>query len=242
MGVFSPAGFSPDGDLLLVFRDQQVQVWETLGGDVKHSFRPTGPGESLGNQAAWGGDGKTFVTFDLEPRDPTRDSCQLVQVWNIGLLRNSAGPSLPQRRIQQVAFSRDGKKILTSGGCSSKVWSLPEGKLLGLPLPCPATGRRFQLSPEGDRVLSVAGQDVRCWPIGNGSIDRAAAITCWAQFATGMELIRKPGGPELADDEWAVRPLEPAENEARRQNFEHLAGLADPKGSTTPRSGARPNS
>jgi WD40 repeat protein len=223
---FSAASLSPDGGLLLVQTDGEIQAWDCDSGDVRHRFRAAKSGDVLGGQVVWCPDGKSFVTFDVYP-ESNRATFQVAQVWGIGRWQNWAGPRLPHPGIQQAGFSWDGKELLTLSRHTAKVWDLAQAQMLGLPVPCPKAVRA-QLSPQGTRCVTTTERETRLWKVPDTRIDRAAAIGIWARLVSGMTVTREQasvdGGPEV----WQARRLDADEASTCRQQFEELIGWKSP--------------
>jgi WD40 repeat protein len=68
-----------------------------------------------------------------------------------------------------VAFSPDGKLVLTGGGKAARLWEIPSCKPFGPPLPHQALVRAVAFSPDGRLLLTGSGDrdngEVRLWDL-----------------------------------------------------------------------------
>jgi WD40 repeat protein/tetratricopeptide (TPR) repeat protein len=84
-------------------------------------------------------------------------------------------PPLPWESVQQMDFSRDGRRVLAVKGQEVIVGDVASGKLVGQPLQHRQEDLQAWFSPDGNRVLTVEGiksraGDVRIWDPVKGSL------------------------------------------------------------------------
>jgi WD40 repeat protein len=158
-GPATQAAYSPDGTRVAV---------AGLGGDARVFTAPGGRlletlknGSPL-NAVAWAPDGRMVATG-------ARDGS--VRLWNL------AAPKAPVRVLDQgpgawartVAFSPDGRLLLTSGGAAARIWDVASGLLLHR-LPTDRPGRSASFSPDGSLVVTVEnGRSARIWRTATGA-------------------------------------------------------------------------
>jgi WD40 repeat protein/tetratricopeptide (TPR) repeat protein len=200
-GWATDATFSPDGRLVALVVTSglaSVSVWDTA------TWQLAGPPlqRSSGLQAWFSPDGRRLVTATSSPshlhRGPPETPAEATpgegkaQVWDV-TTGKLLFPALVQNGdVRHVAFSPDGRRLLTTGGNEAKVWDAATGRLLISPLrhtsalqPAgrSASVRHAAFSPDG-RLVATAGEDntLRVW-----------------DAATG-----EPLGPSLAGSGWHV--------------------------------------
>ena len=117
--------------------------------------------------------------------------------------------------VQAVAFSPNGKTVLTHGGASLVLWETATGKPVGTPFHF-RSGWKAAFAPDGKTVLVGDvwdDNDERLWqwPITplEGTPEQ---ILLWAQLLTGMEM----------DEYGAVRMLDADTWQQRRRKIQQL--------------------
>jgi WD40 repeat protein len=211
----------PDGQTVFVGGYRQAQLYNGTVGR---------PGSAQPSHA-----GPVLAVF-FSPDGKTALLCggNTAQCWNVADWQPLGAP-LPQLApVIAGAISADGRRVLTWGGYAVQVWDAETSRPLGLSLTSMSDGGdgagvpggrqlrpivpRALFSPDGTRVLTVQGADVRLWPAPTAVIDSGAGINLWVQLVTRMEL--DPGGK--------AQELSPVTWVDRRQRFEQLVGLSAP--------------
>ncbi len=185
------AAFSPDGRLVLaavhgrgfpgVHPEPETHLWAAEAG--KLSSRWKGVGVAL----AFSPDGKRFVEAGAsdDPKIHDEDDRRSARLWDTATLKPLVRPLRHPGPVQAVAFSPDGKTLLTgcgdprgpyTQGGEARLWDV-EGQPVLPPLPHQGAVVAVAFSPDGRLVLT-------------GSTDRAARL--W-DAATGKLL-----GPPLS--------------------------------------------
>jgi serine/threonine protein kinase/WD40 repeat protein len=158
-GFFTPAGWRAE-----------VRRWDAttrapLGLSIPHQgFNP--------EQVAISPDGNTVVT---------EKDVKTAQLWDVDTARPRGSPLAHPEYIQGVAFSADGRTVLTQAGKTVRLWETATGKPVGQPLNHDQYSQAA-LSPDGQIVLTASGTTARLW-----------------KAATG-----EPFGPPLPHPDWTV--------------------------------------
>jgi WD40 repeat protein len=200
--------FSPGGRTALIGDGlyQKVRLIETATG------RPLGPslnyhpGRSVISAVAISSDGTTVAVSDIglpkNLKDPQSGDSR-VQLWHAahgkpvgGPIKHPALKGLPMP-IQALAFSPDGKTLLTGGiDGTARRWDVATGKEIGtvLALGHPDMILAVAFSPDG-RVIAVSGKRlIRLWdavsgkPIGSG-LDHPQEVLGFAFSVDGKTLL-----------------------------------------------------
>ena len=120
--------------------------------------------------------------------------------------------------VRSVAFSRDGKTVLTGGNDkTARLWDAIRGRHFA-PLHHPDTVRSVAFSPDPNNVLILTGSEdgsVRLWNLPAPMEASPEHIVLWTQVLTGMEL----------DEGGVVRFLNAEEWHQCRQRLDELRGM-----------------
>jgi WD40 repeat protein len=94
----------------------------------------------------------------------------VVKVWNAATGRERFSLPGHANRVDQLAFSRDGRLLASSGPDAVKIWDMATGKLLrelNHKEMQSGASDALQFSPDGD-LLATAGQAVQLWDVASG--------------------------------------------------------------------------
>jgi WD40 repeat protein len=175
-GVCLTVAFSPDGKTLLTGHEDNVaRLWDVATG------RPIGkPLEHHGavRAVAFHPDGKTVVTGSADGMarlwDAANGSVIAPPIRHRDQGRTSGeGPSfqaIQEDDIEFVAFSPDGKTILTGGRDSkARLWNVATGRLIGEPMKTSGWVTAAAFSADGRTILTVTGR-VQLWDARTGRL------------------------------------------------------------------------
>jgi WD40 repeat protein len=240
--------FSPDGRLVAdADVHNQVKLWNTatgapIGGPepISTQFAGLAGGSPVmafspdGNYLALAGDGgsvelvSTLTGEQAGPPLETHSSPPASPGASV-----SAQPVSTSNAVDAVAFSPDGRVLVTAGGDGDiRRWNVATHRLIGAPIPAASTGTGgvsnpavadVAYSPDGHLLVSVDSEDnIRLWnpvtggatglplslPTGNGAV---SASPIWADFSPDGNLVAvmSEGGTVLAWPRWMVtNPLQ----------------------------------
>jgi WD40 repeat protein len=156
-GTAVQAAYSPDGNrIALADRAGEARIFSVPGGRLLQKVLNGSPLNGL----AWAPDGQTLATVASDGK---------IRIWNL------AAPQAPVRVLNQgaparsVAYSPDGRLLLTSGGSAARLWDTATGVLLHR-LPTDRTGRSASFSDDGSLVVTVEnGASARIWDASTGA-------------------------------------------------------------------------
>jgi WD40 repeat protein len=133
------------------------------------------------------------------------------QLWDLASGTAIGPPLAHQGTVNAVAFSRDGKTLLTgSRDKTARLWDTATGKGIGPPFihSGPVTQVAFW---HDDKTVLTAGEDkiARFWQLSMPAEGDPDQLDLWAQVITGLELEANGG----------VRVLRPADWHERREKL-----------------------
>jgi WD40 repeat protein/tRNA A-37 threonylcarbamoyl transferase component Bud32 len=148
------AQFSPDGQTLVIVAGSSASLWRVstqtaIGAPLRH--------QDLISTVVFSLDGKMIATASLD---------KTVRLWDAATAEALADSPAHEETepITGVAFSPDGRAILTRSGATVRLWETPTWKPIGEPMRHSDPVSVSQFSPDG-RVILTAGSDrmVRLW-------------------------------------------------------------------------------
>jgi WD40 repeat protein len=158
-GPAMQAAYSHDGTrVAVVDLAGEARIFTAPGGRLLETLKNGAPL----NAVAWTPDGRTVATGARDGR---------IRLWSL------AAPQAPVRVLDQgpgawartVAFSPDGRLLLTSGGAAARIWDAASGALLHR-LPTDRPGRSASFSPDGSLIVTVEnGRTARIWRTATGA-------------------------------------------------------------------------
>jgi RNA polymerase sigma factor (sigma-70 family) len=167
----SSVAFSPDSKVLAAAdrNDMVVRLWDLAAGKEIHRLR----GERKTTALAFSPDGKTLACGETREEGKTLIR-SAIHLWDVATGREVGCCAGHIFGVEQLAFSPDGKKLISGGGGTSlRVWDAATGKD-ALPL---AENESWvncvAFSPDG-RLLACSGMDstIRLWDPSSGKAVR----------------------------------------------------------------------
>lgn len=160
------AMFNPEGNLLFIYSDYDVQIMDFESGKV---LDKVGAGMGWYLKPIFSSNGKKVLIIDGNN----------AKVWDIDKKAVTAVLEGHTSSIYSANFSPDGSKIITGSGWddpdddnfdpTAKVWDTESGKLLSSLPGHEETIRRVILSPDGNKAVTVCDDDtIRVWHVDSG--------------------------------------------------------------------------
>ena len=135
----SAMAFSPDGKTILTGEDQAARLWDAATG--RPSARPWSirTSEFRGVQPRW-------------PHDPHRVRGRTARLWDAATGQRLGQILAHSDGVMSVAFSPDGKTILTgSQDKTARLWDAATGRPVGPPMPHSGRCTPWRSAPMADR-------------------------------------------------------------------------------------------
>jgi WD40 repeat protein len=142
-------------------------------------------------------------------------------VWEPATGKWVHSPTPPVTAVAAVAFSPDGKLVLTNAGPwkSPQLWDADTAKPVGAPLPHTAPVYAVAFRPDGAAILTGSEDGkARLWAVAAAVPGEAERVARWVETITGMEL----------GDDGVVRPLDVAAWGQRQRRLVELGGAPLP--------------
>jgi WD40 repeat protein len=136
--------------------DGKARLWTGVGGEAV--AQALDPGEAV-RRVLLSPDGRLVLTLGAG---------QTAKVWNTsgGLLRFALAHPEP---LEDAAFSSNSRLIATtSRDRTARIWQADTGDAAGPPLRHDGPVRHVEFSPDGRRLVTVAGGEARVWNVGTG--------------------------------------------------------------------------
>jgi tetratricopeptide (TPR) repeat protein len=163
-GRVQGAALSPDGGRVATVIDGgSVLLWDVAAGRELVRLPPRGKVQ----QALFSPDGRRLATVHTPEADPDKQALA-ISVWETAGGRALAAPIDVGPMLIHVAFSGNGRRLLTSGGVA-RVWDVETSQPVTPALFHHNLAVRAAFSPDGRRVVT-AGQDetARVWDAETG--------------------------------------------------------------------------
>ena len=140
------------------------------------------------------------------------------QLWDVASGRRVGSSMRHQALVHTVAFSPDGKTIVT--GCwdkTARLWDAATHQPLGYPMRHPAAVWAVAFSRDGKLVLTGSSDAVRVWPTATLPDDLEQAST-GVEARTGLSLDAFGSTQPLDPDQWLKRRQQWKSDEMKRQS------------------------
>jgi WD40 repeat protein len=146
--------FSPDGKLLASSStDQSVRVWDLASKQTTHVLEGAERGVSA--QVAFSTDGKILAAATDGPK---------VSLWDPKTGKSLRTVNEPGRRLCEVAFTRDGKMLLSDNNGSAGFWDARTGKQIATRPAHHGKVTAVAFTPDGKTIATGSDdQTVRLW-------------------------------------------------------------------------------
>jgi WD40 repeat protein/serine/threonine protein kinase len=160
-GQVMAVAFSPDGKLAATGGNEgTARLWNTADGSPAW---PPWPHGNVVAAIAFSPDGRLVAIGGREGRVELRELAgdRVVGTWD------AHGR---EQWVWSLAFTPDSRTLLSGGFQSARLWSVPDGHLVGEPMPHGAGVRTALLSPDGQVVLTCSlDRTARLWSARDGS-------------------------------------------------------------------------
>ena len=157
----SKTAFSPDGKIIATasyFRN--VQLWDAATGS------PLGPLLGSFPEGLHKDDIMALAVSPNGSRVATASRDSTARIWDARTGKPLCEPlNHGHFWLRAVAFSPDGKTLLTAGDTPPRLWDATTGKQLGEPLPVSNITYAATFSPDGRWILTGSGNSAQLWDL-----------------------------------------------------------------------------
>jgi serine/threonine protein kinase/WD40 repeat protein len=203
--IVKVVAFSPDGKAVVTGsgddKSGEARVWSTTTGKeltppLRHKREVTA--------VAFSPDGKAVLTGSGGYNDKEKVPWGEARLWSVATGEELSPRLQPKNQVLAVAFSPDGKAILTGGGFyyssgQAQLWSAANGQELTNTLDHRGKVRAVAFSPDGKAVLTGGGDvgdftgEARLWSVATGK--ELSPPMCHQGLVTAVAF--RPGGKGL---------------------------------------------
>jgi WD40 repeat protein/serine/threonine protein kinase/tetratricopeptide (TPR) repeat protein len=135
-----------------------LSAWQHQANRVVRQFSHAGGGAV--RCVASSPDGTTVATGGTD---------QTARLWDATSGQLIGAPLMHPATVRAMAFSPDGRALLTAAGGAARVWDVRTGRLLGPPVQHQGTARAFAFSPDGKAVLTAINDySAQLWETATG--------------------------------------------------------------------------
>jgi WD40 repeat protein len=220
MGGIGGVAFAPDGKTVLTASESAARIWDTGTGKPLGELLRS-PKGGFAFAAAISPDGRTVLTGN---QDGT------AQLWDAATGKPLGGPLQhdenvgaagrprwnPYDYVTHVAFSADGKMVLTSDSHTVCVWQAPSGKRVRV-IPC----RAWAISPKATTLVTVPRDNRRKIEFWDVTSDQPLLRSLSNPFETDGLTFCPDGSTLLTWGRQGARLWNPATGELRGEWLSH---------------------
>ena len=219
-GAVTSVAFSPDGKTVLTTSPPATaQRWDAVTG--KRFGTPLAvsreDNDSAFHSSRWGADlmitDVDFADFSPDGQIIVTNTDGIARMWDAATGQLLGKPLTHPRGIRAVAFSPDGKVVLTGGqDGTARLWDVPTGQPIGPPLPHQGSVRDAAFSPDGKAILTGSEDGTaRLW---DASIGRVVGqpfprLGHFAYHPNGKAILTNLGRTALLREAASGQPIGP---------------------------------
>jgi WD40 repeat protein/uncharacterized caspase-like protein len=178
-GTINSVAFSQDGGTILSRSDDHTfKLWDAASGKVLRTF--VWHSEEVAS-VAFAPDGRTIVSANNDPTPGSSD--HTIKLWDVasGQLLRTFKQTEKVWRVNSVAFSPDGRTVVSAQDNGLKLWQVDTGRQLHAFGEPPSFVQSVALAPDGQIVISghsglnFSNPTLRFWDASSGRLLRNIA-------------------------------------------------------------------